>query len=191
MLLVGPEAKVSTGYFSTNSALISVPSFWLMKKGAVNAQIAQRTAEGLDDALGQVCQAGVHDRRILAFEQPDAADFVRQADAHAWDLLGQDFGRNCCSWSGLTGEKTAETATQSMPAVANLARCCRGSLSRRAGRSAGHRTRSRHAPGSRCRRSLRPAPWASRQRGVARRSPAGRCARPRCGSASGARRRRW
>jgi hypothetical protein len=30
MLLVGPDAKVSTGYFSTISAFISVPSFWLM-----------------------------------------------------------------------------------------------------------------------------------------------------------------
>ncbi len=34
MELVGPEAKVSTGYSATRSALISVPSFWLMKNGA-------------------------------------------------------------------------------------------------------------------------------------------------------------
>ena len=29
ILLVGPEAKVKTGYFSAYSALIKVPSFWL------------------------------------------------------------------------------------------------------------------------------------------------------------------
>ena len=34
MELVGPDAKVSTGYFSTCSGTISVPSFWLMKNGA-------------------------------------------------------------------------------------------------------------------------------------------------------------
>ena len=39
---------------------------------------------------GEVAQAGVHDRRILALEQADASDIARQRDVHA----GQGAGEN-------------------------------------------------------------------------------------------------
>ncbi len=40
MLLVGPEAKVNTGWSAAKSAFIKVPSFWLIKKGALISMAA-------------------------------------------------------------------------------------------------------------------------------------------------------
>src|SRR5439155_19958585 len=42
------------------------------------------------DLRRQVAQAGIDDGRVLAFQEPDAADLVRQADGEPGDLSLQD-----------------------------------------------------------------------------------------------------
>ena len=50
------------------------------KKGALTPHCGERLAERVDDELGEIAQARVHDRRVLALEQADAADLVRKRD---------------------------------------------------------------------------------------------------------------
>ena len=88
--LVGPEAKVSTGKRLAKSASISVPSFCVRKNRPRDAGAGDGPAEGVDHLRRNVAQAGVHDRRVLALEQPDPADLARKGDVRARQFPRED-----------------------------------------------------------------------------------------------------
>ena len=49
-----------------------------------------RAPERLDDLRRQIAQAGIHDRRVLALEQSDAADLARQRDVRRRQRVAED-----------------------------------------------------------------------------------------------------
>ena len=57
------------------------------EKPPLDAAGVERGAKRVDDELGEIAQARVHDRRVLALEQADAADVARQRDMHAGQRL--------------------------------------------------------------------------------------------------------
>ena len=62
------------------------------EEGRGDTESRQRVAEGLDDLDRQLGEAGIHGGGVLAFEQADPPDFVREADTRAGDFFGDDFG---------------------------------------------------------------------------------------------------
>ena len=62
-------------------------------KLAPDAARVERGAKRVDDELGEIAQARVHDCRVLALEQAYAADVARQRDVHAGERSGKDFAR--------------------------------------------------------------------------------------------------
>src|SRR5690606_6607058 len=73
-------------------------------EAAPDAGLGDRLADGLDHVLREVAQAGVHDRRVLAFEQADAADIARQRDVDAGQGFGEDFAGLLLELAGHGGE---------------------------------------------------------------------------------------
>ena len=113
---VGPDAKVSTGFCSAKSALISVPSFWVRYSGALmpSSLIARRNA-------ATVCVASTRRQafRMAAFSRssrpirPISLDLVMKASGTS----AESIAAASPSISGFTGENTDETAIALIPLV--------------------------------------------------------------------------
>ena len=56
----------------------------------LDAAGVERGSKRVDDELGEIAQARVHHRRVLALQQPDAADVARQSDVDARQRLFED-----------------------------------------------------------------------------------------------------
>src|SRR3954466_3199315 len=109
MELVAPEAKLMTGNAVAVLADITVPSFWVMNSGASIplAAIASRKPAMVTRARSV---SHIKQSRVLALQQTDAAEFMRQRDAGLGALLGQDRTR-ALLMRGSSGEKAEAIAT--------------------------------------------------------------------------------
>ena len=119
--------------------------------------------ERADDRARQLAQARVHDRRVLALEQADPADLVRERDRGVRQLGRDHLRRPRARASAFTGEKTDEIATVRDALRAAKSAATRAAARRvRAARSSARRTRGRrgrdgYVPPSASRRAARPA----------------------------------
>jgi hypothetical protein len=57
----------------------------------VDMQTFERGAEGIDNALGEICEARIHDRCVLALQQANPTNFVRQCNEQPGHFLAEDF----------------------------------------------------------------------------------------------------
>ena len=157
----------------------------------LDAAGVERAAEGVDNELREIAQAGVHDRRVLALQQADAADVARQREMNARQRLLRRCRGACVSHSVLTGLNTEVIATDADalgPDVVGDAE--QFVLVERRNLAAVEFVAAvgeivviadRRLAGRR----------ANRPSAAARRSPAGRAARPRSAPDRGAARPRW
>ena len=74
----------------------------------LDPELRERGAERGDDVLGKVAQAGVHDRRVLALEQADPADLVRETDRQRPGSSSPRIAAASSSSAAFTGENTDE-----------------------------------------------------------------------------------
>ena len=119
MLLVGPEDMVRTGKRAANSVSISVPSFWLINRGA------EMPRDSRASAMPRMVRAAMSPRQALR-----VAAFSRSSSPirpFSWDRHRRKSGASSrmiaaasVSWAGFTREKTPERATARAP-------CCRKS----------------------------------------------------------------
>ena len=114
MLLVGPDEMVSTGKRAAKSVSIRVPSFWLMKSGALMPSCSRasempwtvRWATSPRQALSAAAfSRSSKPMRPFSWERQ-----TRRSGASSWMRAAASF-----SWRGSTGEKTPHTATARMP----------------------------------------------------------------------------
>src|SRR4029453_11109732 len=56
----------------------------------IQLELGESGVEGLNDPRGKLAQAGVHDRRVLSFQETGAADLVREADLDLGQLPLED-----------------------------------------------------------------------------------------------------
>ena len=114
MLLVAPEDSVNTGNRAANSASISVPSFWLMYRGA------SRPKDLMASWMPWMVRAATSPRQALS-----AAAFSRSSRPIrpiSWERVilrpwptRLITAAASISWAGFTGENTPEMATARTP----------------------------------------------------------------------------
>ncbi len=115
-----------TGSAIAVSAAITVPSFWVRYSGASMPLSAIASTKPGDRRPGEVAQRGVEQRGVLALQQADAAQLVRQRDRGVRGIprRGSFAARSSCD--GSSGEKIAAIATARMPS----SRICRAAACR-------------------------------------------------------------